>query len=78
MKERLLRIFVEEVIKQKEDYNAVKDFKRGTKNIMDFLNYFDDIDKSLYWAETTQGHSFWCKVNDKSKLFLRKYLGYAY
>jgi len=77
MKERILHLFVQEVIKQKCAYEVVNDFKQGKKNVMDLLNYFDDIDRSLFWVQTNQGHEFWSKMNDKSKFFLRKYLYYA-
>ena len=77
MKERILHLFVQEVIKQKCAYEVVNGFKQGKKNVMELLYIFNDIDRSLYWAETTQGHEFWNKVNNKSKSFLRKYLYYA-
>ena len=73
MKERALHLFVQEVIKQKAHYNTVKEFTRGTKNVMDFLDFFNDIDASLYWEKTTQGHYFWKKLYDKSYGFNVRY-----
>ena len=73
MKERVLHLYIEEVIKQKANYRIVRDFKQEKKNVMELLDCFNDISSSLYWAETTQGHDFWEKLNDESYGFNMRY-----
>ena len=71
MKERVLHLFVQEVIRQKGNYRIVKEFTQGKKNVMDFLEWFDDIG-SLYWVQTIQGHEFWRRLSDESYMFYKK------
>ena len=73
MKERVLHLYIEEVLKQKPNNLIVKEFTRGTKNVMDFLDFFNDIDASLYWEKTTQGYYFWKKLYNKSYEFNVRY-----
>jgi len=72
MKKRILHLFVQEVIRQKSNSRIVKDFIRGKTNVMEFLEWFNDIDGSLLWVETTQGHDFWNKLNDEFNMFYRR------
>ena len=73
MKNRALHLFVQEVMKQKVDYRIVKEFKQEKKNVMDLLGWFNDINESLYWVQTTQGHYFWKKLNDEYYMFYKRY-----
>jgi len=73
MKKGVLRLFVQEVIRQKGNSRIVKDFIRGKKNVMEFLYNYDDIDASLYWADTIQGHDFWGELNDEFNMFYSFY-----
>ena len=72
MKERVLHLYIEEVLKQKPNNLIVKEFTRGTKNVMDFLECFYDIDSSLLWMDTTQGHEFWENLNKEFYKFCLK------
>ena len=69
IKKGVLRLFVEEVIRQKGNSRIVKEFTQGKKNVMEFLDFFNYINISLLWVETTQGHDFWRKVNDEFNMF---------
>ena len=73
MKNRALHLFVQEVMKQKVDYRIVKEFKQEKKNVMDLRGWFNDINESLYWVQTTQGHYFWKKLNDEYYMFYKRY-----
>ena len=73
MKNRALHLFVQEVMKQKVEYRIIKEFKQEKKNVMDLLGWFNDINESLYWVQTTQGHAFWKKLNDEYYMFYKRY-----
>ena len=78
MKERVLHLYIEEVLKQNYQQSAAKVYKTN-KDVLALLNFYDDINFSLHWASTLQGHYFWEDLNSKfrhecSKLLLWKKL----
>ena len=61
MKERVLGYFVEGLTKQRENCQVVYKYKSNRLNVIQFLNYYDDI-LFLRWRDTPQGHEFWFKL----------------
>ena len=66
---RALEDYIEEVCHQKPGYTAVVQYKQN-HDILDFFDVFDDIDRALYWRDTSQGHDYWSDMNHNFKDYL--------
>jgi len=73
MKERVLHLYIEELLKQNSQYSVVKEYKND-KDVLALLSEYSDINYSLHWASTIQGHCFWESlynkfIGEREKLF---------
>ena len=73
MKERVLHLYIEEVLKQNCEQFAARTYK-SHKDVLALLSDYNDINYSLHWASTLQGHYFWEDLNNKFNDELKKFL----
>ena len=64
MKERVLYLYIEELLKQNSKYSGVIEYKKD-KDVLALLSDYCDINYSLHWATTIQGHCFWESLYNK-------------
>jgi len=77
VKNRALHAYVNEIIKQRPCNQAVKDYKEN-KDLMSLLNWFNDINSSIQWVQTSQGWSFWNKLSGTFLQFEANFLSHEY
>lgn len=66
---RALDNYIKEVCHQKPGYTAVVQYKQN-HDILDFFDKFNDINRSLYWRDTPQGHDYWSEMHDRFRYYL--------
>lgn len=59
---RVLEDYIKEVFRQKPNYSGVQKYETD-HDILDFFDVFDDIDRALYWRDTSQGHEYWSHMH---------------